>query len=353
MSQSNAELTGISEKQIFLMGIVNGFIQSQVLFAGKKLGLFDELWPNPKVEDDLANCLGLSPRCFDALINASVSIGLLERNGKIINLKKGLEYWLVNGNGIESKICEYMFSDHYQSIYKEMGNLAENLKTNGEASSLRLFNYDECDGHNEISFGAHQQYMRSTISLIVKIICERIDFSGAESVLDLFGGSGDSCLAMLESYPHLKMAFVDVPFVTKNFMSESPLAEKVRAYGQDIFENDLPGTPDIITIFRSAHDWSDKDIMLILKKAFFVLPNRGRLIISERMFDDSHDQENPDLLFRQLGFVVTSKNFQYRSPAKYRGLLRAAGFNKIDVLDFKEAPYLFYRGLKTVIAHKE
>ena len=81
-----------------MLDLCAGFVYSQVLFTCVRLRLFDILFKEPLTVAALAERLLLSPEATSRLLDAAISLGLVERRGRsFYGLGQRKRRWLETG----------------------------------------------------------------------------------------------------------------------------------------------------------------------------------------------------------------------------------------------------------------
>lgn len=335
-----------------IIDLINGFIETKVLMAAFELGVFDKTVGPGLGDDELLHAIDVPPRPGRSLLNACTALGLLERHSGRLRTPTALVPYLTRSGGEEYEITRYMLVEHYPSLYRKLDRFTEVLRSNGRSVDFVLDAYEPSylAGGESAGF-AH--YLALSVPRIVDVILESYPFSQHRRVLDLFSGIGAACRHIVERTPGLRGVFMDLPTVVDSARPEMDAAGwvdgRLEGCGGDIFEAPWPNGVDLITIIRSAHDWEDDRITRVLKRAHDALPPGGVLLIAERMLPPPESDESRELALRDLGFLVILPGISYRTPDRYRELLREAGFDRVDVVTPTRDAFLFYRGMRLVI----
>lgn len=324
----------------------NGLLANSALVAAFELDLFTRLWPEPRALAEILETMSLPKRSGEVLLEACRAIGLLERVDGGYRTPEALVPALVRSDSGDYQITRFMLESHRRDLVQELSDPLSFIRNDGHLPDLVMGNYQPGYSSSERARAFHA-YMDISIRSIVEVMLEAYPLAGRRHVLDLFGGRGQGCRAMVARTPGLRGTFVDLPEVVAAAMQEGP---GVEGWGADITQAELPTGCDVVTIMRTAHDLVDDLVALALRRAFSALPSGGAMIIAERML--GRPETDRELRLRDCSFLMVGPHIRFRTPEAYQAMLRDAGFSDVSVLVPTRAPHLFYRGLHLVIGHK-
>jgi demethylspheroidene O-methyltransferase len=338
-----------------LLELLDGFLQTKVLITAHQLDLFTAAAAEPRSATRLQEALGLPGRSATILIDACVALGLLELEGDVLRVPAELAPFLVRAPGQPFRTTTYLL-DYYAEVYGALDEMAELVRSDGASSSFRLRDYFKDDVEQVDAAVARQysRYMDQTIAPISKVVLETYDFGQHHSLLDLCGGTGTFCAAIVEATPGLRGAFLDVPACVelgRQQLAERPaVAGRITPIAGDAFTTPLPAGLDVVTICRAAMDWGDDRIEPLYRRVREALPPGGRLLVVERMLPARPCPEARSLYLRSVYFLAKSRSTRYRTPAQHVALLQRAGFSEVEVLEPSRAPYTVFQSMKVVVA---
>ena len=108
-----------------MLDLCAGFVYSQVLFTCVRLRLFDILFKEPLTIAALAERLSLSPEATSRLLDAAVSLGLVERRGRMQARSQLLETVLEAQPDIQTRTIDM----HIQRLRTKLGDLGSLIET--------------------------------------------------------------------------------------------------------------------------------------------------------------------------------------------------------------------------------
>jgi demethylspheroidene O-methyltransferase len=346
-----SQADGDGEK--LLLSLLDGFIQSKLLMTAFRLDLFTLLADRPLARPEILARLGLPDRAGGVLVDGCRALGLLEeRDGGLVTAP-GVAPLLVRGADRPFRLATYLI-EYYEALYRDLDEMAELVRTDGRSSRFKLRDYfkenvDEIDRELAASYSA---YMDATVAKIAPVVLEAYSFREHRELVDLCGGTGVFCAAILRAHPHLRGRVLDVPAVAELGRRQVPsdVSARMDVVGGDVFRDDLPPGTDVVTMCRSAHDWDDARIGQLFARVRGQLGPGGRLLIIERMLPERFDPAARSLYLRSVYFLAKSTTACYRPPSRYHELLRAAGFDRVETVVPERDPYHFFQHMRIVVA---
>lgn len=142
---------------------------------------------------------------------------------------------------------------------------------------------------------------------VAPYLADAVDLSGAETLLDVGGGTGIYSIAFLRKYSHLSAVVVDRPEVlktAKRFAAEYEVGERLTLHSGDMFADGLPQA-DAILLSNILHDWDVSECRQLVKRCVEALNPGGRLIIHDVLLNDALDGPLPIALYSAALFTLT------------------------------------------------
>lgn len=338
-----------------LLELLEGFMATQVLITAHRLDVFGTLVERSRSAAELREELALPERSGTILLDACVSLGLLELDGESLRVPATLAPVLARGPGQPFSTTRYLL-DYYGEVYGALDRMDELVRTDGAASRFKLRDYFK-DDVSEVApevATEYSRYMDETVAPIAKVVLDTVSFSSSSSLLDLCGGTGTFCEAIVTATPGLRGAFLDVPACVElgrqRLAARGELGERITPVPGDVFTTQLPAGHDVITICRAAMDWGDDRIEPLYRRVLRALPPGGRFLVVERMLPERPSPRERALYLRAVYFLAKSRTTRYRTAAQHVALLERAGFSRVEVLEPPRAPYAAFQSMKVVVA---
>lgn len=343
-----------------LLELLDGFLKTKVLITAYQLDVFTAAAAQPRAMTELRESLGLPERSGTILLDACVSLGLLELDAGVLRVPEALAPCLVRSPDRPFRTTTYLL-DYYAEVYRALDDMDELVRSDGASSSFHMRDYFKDDVTEVQSDVAREysRYMDETIAPIARVVLDTYDFGSHSALLDLCGGTGTFCAAIVGATPGLRGAFLDVPACVdigrEQLAARPDVVGRITAVAGDVFTTPLPEGFDVITICRAAMDWGDERIEPLYRRVREALAPGGRLLVVERMLPDAPTAAVAaaarSLYLRSVYFLAKSRSTRYRSPAQHVALLQRAGFSTVEVLEPPRAPYAVFQSMKVVVAH--
>ncbi|MCC6324178.1 MAG: methyltransferase [Candidatus Brocadia sp.] len=315
----------------YLLDLASSYYKSKVLFVSTDLGIFSVLLRARKDVQTIAREIKLERRPVEMLLNACVSLGLLEKKEGLYSNSSTAEMFLVKGKPM---YVGEAFQVLDRRSYKLWDRLKEAVKTNTPQAYLEgkgdLF---EEMTKNKEEMHAFFRGLHALAYWPASSLARIFDFTPYRHLLDVGGGSGAYSIALVKRHAHLNATILDLPPVCKiaqeNIAKEN-LSHRISTLPGDFFKDDFPKGVDIILFSNLLHDWEEKKIEHLLKKTFEVLPSKGGVIISDMVL--SNDGTEPlYAALMSLTLLLDTHGGSNYTEEQYTRWLDGAGFREISV----------------------
>jgi precorrin-6B methylase 2 len=168
--------------------------------------------------------------------------------------------------------------------------------------------------------------MRSLSSQVHASVIRAYDFSRFRTLTDVGGGSGAFVAALLSAHSGLQTTLLDRASAIKlsgDVLRARGVADRCRCIAGDFFEA-VPSGSEAILLSRVLHDFSDQDVVRILRNCHHALPPGGRLLIVEYVVTDDEDGIAAKLFdLHMLAYFGAARE---RSREEFQTLLQESGF---------------------------
>ncbi|CBX98940.1 hypothetical protein IAQ61_007452 [Plenodomus lingam] len=279
-----------------------GFINSKTLLCAVEFGIPDALSQGPKSIEQLASSSPqgeLSPHRLTQVLRTLTGIG-------IFNYDKTSK--LYSNNATSDLITTahwskwvYWTKFYPTEFYDMMRFLPDHIKANASRTAAQSNYNTDMEFYEYLSnSGLAKEFHRvlgagATAQLPGMISDFPWDTLGDETVLDLGTGSGEFLFQLLENYPRMRGAFMDIPSTISRIQAEceqpggrfSGVRDRVAGFHAGNFLDEVPASV-VYTIKWCLHNWSDEDTIKILqniRRAIVVKPE-ARLLIIESVLED-------------------------------------------------------------------
>jgi demethylspheroidene O-methyltransferase len=305
-----------------LFDVCAGFVYSQILFACVRLKLFDVLADGPLSAADLANRLKVPLDSTERLLEAAVSLQLVDRRpGDRFGLGT-LGAALVGNPAVGAMV------EHHSLLYADLHDPVGLLR--GELRETELAKYWHYSAGNRPE--SERPAGRSA------------DYSALMSnsqphrcLLDVGGGEGGFLIEAGKRHKHLRLQLFDLPPVAQRArqrFASLGLLERTEAHGGNFLTDPLPQGADVISLVRVVHDHDDDAAMTLLRSAHEALPPKGTLLLAEPMAGTPGAGPVGDAYF---GFYLLAMGSgRPRTPQTLRRMLRTSGFESSHLVSTRQ-----------------
>jgi demethylspheroidene O-methyltransferase len=314
-----------------LFDVCAGFVYSQILFACVRLKLFDLLAMGPLTPAQIAARLNLPADSTERLIDAAVSLRLLERRaGGRVGLG-ALGAALVGNPGVGAMI------EHHSLLYADLHDPVGLLRgEKGKTELAKYWAYAASDapaalGGNQVA--AYSALMSNSQPLVAGEILDAYPLNKHRCLLDVGGGEGSFLIEAAKRWPQLQLKLFDLPPVAERAAARFAalgLSARAVATGGDFFADEWPAGADVVSLVRVVHDHNDDAVSRIFAAAHRALPKQGVLLVAEPMLRTPGAEPVGDAYF---GFYLLAMGRgKPRTPQVLQQMLKRAGFGSTHLV---------------------
>ena len=249
-----------------LFDLCAGFVYSQVLLACVRLKLFDQLTGGPLSAAELSSRLPLPSDATALLLDAAVSLQLLQRRSGSRYGLGPLGAALMGNPGVVAMI------EHHAMLYGDLKDPVALLR--GDVGAGQLAAYWPYAGNRKATNLSHEAVapytalMAASQPMISQQVLSAYSFRGHRCLLDIGGGDGSFIAEVAAQIPKLRCVLFDLPAVadqaSERFRSVG-LSSRAVAIGGSFLTDRLPDGADIVSLVRVIHDHDDADVMTLLR----------------------------------------------------------------------------------------
>jgi len=313
-----------------LFDLCAGFVYSQVLFACVQLRLFDLLATGPLEAGELSSRLALPEDSTLRLLDAAVSLKLLQRRSAGRYGLGPLGASLIGNPGVIAMI------EHHAMLYRDLRDPVALLRGCAGAALLAAYwPYASGDKQAELSREAVASYtalMAASQPMIAQQVLSAYSFRAHRSLLDVGGGDGSFVAAVARHAPKLRSMVFDLPAVAEQASErfrKAGLSSRAVAIGGNFLVDRLPEGADIVSLVRVVHDHDDDNVMTLLHAIHRVLPVNGTLLIAEPISGVRGHEPIGDAYF--AFYLMAMGSGRPRTFERLREMLNEADFADISL----------------------
>jgi len=165
----------------------------------------------------------------------------------------------------------------------------------------------------------------------VPAVLEAYDFSGAETVVDVGGGSGSLMMGILEKNPGVRGVIADIPAVAaeaRDIVKVRGMEGRCEVIECDFYDR-VPEGGDIYILSNILHDWDDDRCLTILGNIRKAMGDGSRLLVIEMIVPPGNGWSIAKLLDLEMFVLSGGKE---RTGREYEDLLRRAGLEILRII---------------------
>ena len=315
-----------------LFDLVAGFTYSQVLLACVRLDLFAFLLERPRSRAELAAHAALADDAIERLLQAAISLRLIERRSGARFGLGALGAPLADNPAIVSMI------EHHAALYADLADPVALLRARGDSSTRlgAVWGYAANADAARLDEGRVADYsalMSASQPLVADQILDAYSLRRHRRLLDVGGGEGRFAIAATRRHPHLEAMVFDLPAVAsraRERIAADGMTTRITAIGGDFARDALPTGADVATLVRVIHDHDDARALTILRAVHAALPPGGVLLVAEPMSGTPGAEPMGDAYFGM--YLLAMGSGRPRTPHELQSMLAQAGFRRTRLL---------------------
>lgn len=229
-----------------LYKMIDDSIHAPLLVTAVNLKIFDRVSP-PVSARDLAARAGWHPGNTEWFLNALAAAGLLaKRDEEFQNTAVSRTYLLNGSKNYLGDMLEHSFATAFQDP-QTIGTLIQ--KGPPEISTETDDKEPDMEAMAEQGVHAQARLQLTYAHLAASIVSDLPEFAGMKRMLDLGGGPGLTCVAIVGAHPSMKGTVFDFPAVTnkaRDYIRDYGMEDRITTRGGDFTRDDLGSGYDLI-----------------------------------------------------------------------------------------------------------
>ena len=299
-----------------ILQMARAFMPARIVQLGASMGIIQLLGRAPSSARHVARKCRMDERRVETLLNALTSIGILSIKGSTYSLtalgKSGLDFQSMLG--------------HNEKMFKSWSALDDVMKK-GWGKGHYAFESSERRKNNRNFILAMFERGRMAVDGIL----DHLPLAGVGNVIDLGGGPGHWCMAIIDRKPAVRAVVADLPItlrVTREVVKKYGYAGKIKTKPLDIFRSprfDFREKFDMAVISAVMHMEGPDENLSLFRKTLGILNSDGRIVISENVLNDDRVSPAQAAIFSMNMLAATPRGRTY-TFSEISGLLVKAGF---------------------------
>jgi hypothetical protein len=318
-----------------LRDAIDAYRRSAILYVAAKLRLADLLAEGPRTGAQLAATLGAHPESLHRVLRALTALGVCaeEPDGRFALTDVGS--FLRDAHPDSVRPMAVLGGEELAPAY---GGLLRTVMT-GQTAFDQVFGMGPW--YHRAKFPELAECFNRSLhqgaASTARAVLGAYDFSSCRTIADVGGGHGAFLAAVLREYPAAAGMLFDDPGIVAAaapFLQAAGVSARVKVAGGNFFDG-LPPGADIHILKSVLHDWTDEQSLAILRNCHRALPDRGRILLVERLLP-LRAVDDPATVLVDLHMLVTTGGRE-RTAAEFHGLLRTAGFQPGGIIATRSA----------------
>jgi hypothetical protein len=314
-----------------LRHLISGYRATFLLRAAAELGLADLLANGPRGRDELAAAADVDVDALRRVLFALVQLGVVEKraDGRFALTSLGAPL----RSDHPSRLNAFARFQAHDMIQRPWANLPHTVRT-GETAFDAVFGMGPFD-----YFAAHRDEaalftagMAARTAASLAPIVHGYDWCSCTTIVDVGGGDGALLANILAATPNSEGIVFDqarVAAAARTRLAEEGLETRCRFVGGDFFAA-VPAGADAYLLKHVLHDWSDLQVLDILRVVRIAMPAHGRVLVIEPVVpeDDAPALETAMMDVAMLVFTGGRE----RTAAEFAALYAGAGLRVTRVV---------------------
>ncbi len=303
---------------------------SHVVHAAAQLSLADHLASGPRTAEDLAGPTKTHAPSLYRLMRTLASLGIVsEDSSRKFSLTPVGEALKTGAPGAAKATILTLASDWMMRGFSEFQYSLQTGKPAFEKSlGMPIFDWfaqhpKEASLFSETMVGFH--------GMEPPAVAAAYDFSGARTVVDVGGATGNLLSAVLAKHAGPRGILFDLPHVVTDapaLIKSRGLTDRITIESGSFFDR-VPAGGDVYMLSHVIHDWSESQCLTILGHVRRALNPGGRVLIIEMVLP-SGNAPHPGKMLDIM--MLIGPGGQERTEAEYAALLSKAGMRLARVI---------------------
>jgi ubiquinone/menaquinone biosynthesis C-methylase UbiE len=293
------------------------------VLAGVQLDVFTAVNEGARTVEDLAATLGVHTDKLQALLYALVRAGFCTVDaGRFANTPEAATF-LVRGS--PQYVGELVQT--WPAWWNDVLHTAASIRTGTAQAKVDYARMAPED------LEAHYQSFHPVSVATGRELATRYDFSTAQHLLDVGGGTGGQTMALTEAYPQLRVTIVDLPTVTpitQRFVAAAQARDRIRVVSADVAAQAVEGRFDVAMMNSIIPLLALEVIRQLLQHVSGAMVSGGALYITDAGLLDDTRLAPERAVWANLWLINVFDHGAARTEHERRVWLTEAGFEVIE-----------------------
>ena len=308
-----------------LIKIIDGFRDSRIIHSAVELGVFESLTEKSLDSNTVADSCHSDESTTEILLNALVSMNLLNKSESLFSNSKATTEYLVRS----SKLYIGDIISFTGRTWNSWGNLTDTIRTGKPQETP----YTEKQYDEEWEYFIRGMHNFALSRSDAKITADVVDLSDRSILLDVASGPGTYSYELCLRYPKLRAILFDLPEtskIAKKISSEYDLVGRLEFIEGNYKNDDFPADVDCALLFNIIHQENSAENETLIDKIYRSLSKNGMLVIKDHILNDEKTVPADGSLF-SLQMKLTTGGRCYNEMEVYEWMSNA-GFSDIKTV---------------------
>lgn len=301
-----------------IIDLVTGCMAAQYVMVGNEVGLFEHLGQDSVTVEDLAQRAEVPRQSMRILADGLAACGLIAKeDGRYRN---GPETFTFLSGSTPADLRPYVRMAHRLG-YPGWGQFEEVIRTGGGTGPAPF----ELAGEEQRILSAGIEAMTRPTAAV---LAASYDFAGFDRIVDVAGGTGVHLKALVESYPDATGILFELPPVAaqaRERLGSLIDEDRVEIVEGDMFEDPLPGRPDLVLLSNTLHCFTPERNRTLLRRLRDKASRGTRLLLVD--FWTNADRTEPRLAALSAGEFYRLLGGDVYSAEEAQAWLTDTGWN--------------------------
>jgi O-methyltransferase domain len=305
--------------------MINWYFVSRAIFVAAQSDIPGLLATGPKTAQTLADACSLHGPTLHRLLRALATRGVFleDETGRFANTE--LSECLREDVPSSLRGLALLFGD--ETSWKSWEDLPYCIQT-GKPSFEKIYGEEFWDylSHHPEKAAMFDRAMASSSGLINSAVASAYDYSSAQSIADVAGGTGSTLCAILAVSPGLKGVLFDLPHLqqrAEQYIAGQGLSGRCEFHAGSFFDA-IPGGTGLYFMKHIVHDWDDANCIKFLRNIRAAMGPQSKLLVCERIVPPGNEPFSAK--WSDLHMLVHTHGGRERTEAEFRDLYERSGF---------------------------
>jgi SAM-dependent methyltransferase len=300
-----------------LMQLANSFGESQALLSANDLDVFTIIGKGHRTSQQVARRSKADPEGIRLLLDALVSLGLLQRARRgYRNTQLGLRY--LDGRSPQAITnLLWLLGRHWHDWTKLPDSLRKGRARGRVKRASGAFQH-------RFALAMHERshYLAAPTVRAIRLPARPLRF------LDLGGGPGSYAIALARRYPLLEGIVLDHNVsIARQLIRKNALGARLTARAGSILIDPLGSAYDAVLISNVVHVLSEQENRRLLRRTHQAMKPGGKVFVVEFFLDATRTNPPKSAVFSVMMYLFTPRGRCY-SWGEVEGWLAATGFGR-------------------------